>query len=227
MKRLPLRCLVLALVAGLSAPIYSQDKKAEPKSKAIGITLLVLAEDDADDAFFNQFSDRIKKLSAYVWRCTEGNFYLDVVTIKDKTALSHEELFKQKGTFLIKKGLLNRDSIPGMGAIDAMAGMGDADTWWVDCAGKPGIDTLCHEAFHGYFMMMHCGESFCIMKPSSHPNEVLSLCDDTNHKPSSDGFPQKESCWSIIQKKFPGVKRPAKGEALPAIPETKITVKNQ
>lgn len=224
MRTLFVGMMFLALPAWLSPEPMTDTKK---KPQVIGITLTVVIEDDADPAFFTQFSDRMKKLSAYIWRCTEGNFYIDAVTLKDKVSLSRQERHQLKATFLIGKGLLNKDSIPNMGAIDAMAGMGDNDTWWVDCAGKPGIDTLCHEAFHGYFLMLHCGESFCIMKPSSRPNEVLNLCDDTNHKPSRDSFPQKESCWALIQKKFPTVKRLAKGAQSGAVPETKITVKNQ
>ncbi|MBI2901193.1 MAG: hypothetical protein HYY17_13500 [Planctomycetes bacterium] len=171
-----------------------------------GWVLTATYKDDADRAFLDQWGERAKEASAFMWKLTEGQVYVKEITVTDKGG---------KADFTI----VNKDAIKIGGGAYAATG---ADT--ITAPGKILAYTFFHELIHFKYKFPHCENCRrCIMSSDPYANTV---CDDADHKKPPD-----VSCWSTIRKYHKDLAlRPLARDPkveLPPVPETKVIVKDR
>ncbi len=178
-----------------------------------GYSFTIAIEDDADTAFFDEFSWRIKRLNWFIWDLTEGQVYLKNIRVADKTS---------KGRFVIEKGKLHLTLLDGGGAICYNSGR---PNWVVESGGRCYVRIFCHEFFHGIFGLPDerhgCA---CLMQGGLYGIKTtqISMCDVDTH---IDDFVTPTPCWTLIKDRFPKMVHPNPASYGKA-PEVNITVEN-
>ncbi len=185
--------------------------KVDREGRAYSFTIAI--EDDAEAAFFEEFSWRIRRLNWFIWDLTEGQVYLKEITIADKTS---------RGRFVIEKDKLKLTLLDGGGAICYNAGRSD---WVVKSGGRCYVRIFCHEFFHGIFGLPDerhgCA---CLMQGGLYgiKTNQISMCDVETHV---DDYATPTPCWTIIQDRFPKMIHPNPAPYGKA-PEVKIVIEN-
>jgi len=156
----------------------------------------VAIQDDADAAFFEHLSWRFKRMSWFLWELTEGQVFLDEVTLEDQ---------RPDGRFVIEAGKLETTLLQGGGAFCMNAGQED---WKVISAGRVYNRILVHEFLHGIFGLpdeRHGCE--CIMQGGLYGirTDQLALCDVDSHAANTV---TPTACWTLVQKRYPAMKHP-------------------
>lgn len=174
---------------------------------AHGWILTATYKEDADEAFLKSWGDRAKEASQFMWELTEGQMYVEQITITDNGG---------PADFTI----VNKDSTKAKpGAYYAIT---LADT--IEAPGKILPYTFFHELIHlKYKRNDHCDNCrHCIM--SSDPT-ASKLCDDGDHK-----APPGPSCWGEIRehhKKEMALQPLTRKTKTGKVPETKVIVKDR
>lgn len=185
--------------------------KIDKAGGAYSFTIAI--EDDADAAFFDEFSWRIRRLNWFIWDLTEGQVYLNEIRVADKT---------RKGRIIIERGKLNLTLLDGGGAICYNSGRAN---WFINSGGRCYVRIFCHEFFHGIFGLPDerhgCS---CLMQGGLYGIKTtqISICDGDTH---IDDLVTPTPCWTLIQDRFPKMVHPnpvSYGKA----PEVKITIED-
>jgi hypothetical protein len=174
---------------------------------AYGWVLTATYKDDTDVEFLTSWGERTKEASQFMWELTEGQMYVEEITITDNGG---------PADFTI----VNKDSMkakPGEYYAITLA-----DT--IEAPGKILPYTFFHELIHlKYGRNDHCENCrHCIM--SSDPS-ASQLCDDADHK-----APPKQSCWGEIRehhKKEMALVPLTRKAKIGKVPETKVIVKDR
>jgi hypothetical protein len=141
-----------------------------------GWVLTAAYKDDADRAFLESWAGRAKEASKFMWELTEGQMYVEQITVTDKGG---------PADFTI----INKDSMKIRQGVYAEAG---ADT--ITAPGQILAYTFFHELIHfKYSRPDHCDKCrHCIMSSDPTANQI---CDDADHK-----APPAASCWGQMRK---------------------------
>jgi len=167
--------------------------KAEADGRAFSFTIAI--EDEADKAFLEEFSWRLRRLNRFVWHLTEGQVFLKKLTIVDKSS---------SGRIVIGRGKLLLTLMQGGGAFCMNSGR---PNWKVMSGGRCYVRVLCHELFHGIFGLPDERHGcFCIMQGGLYGIRTteLEVCDDKTHRRHPV---TPKSCWSLIKARYPKMTR--------------------
>ncbi len=161
------------------------------RAMGLAFTFTVAIEDDAPPAFYDELRWRLRRMNWFFWRVTEGQMFLEHITLADQTS---------NGRFVIERGKLELTLLSGGGAFCANPGSPD---WAVVSAGRVYTRVLAHEMLHGVFGLPDerhgCA---CIMQGGLYGirSDQLAMCDDATHR-SAPATP--ESCWALAQARYP------------------------
>jgi len=146
------------------------------RNPAQGWVLTATYKDDADKAFLESWGERAKEASKFMWELTEGQMYVEQITVTDKGG---------PADFTI----INKDQMRIRPGVYAEAG-GDTIT----APGQILAYTFFHELIHfKYARPDHCDNCrHCIMSSQPTANQI---CDDADHK-----APPGTSCWGAMRK---------------------------
>ncbi|MBI5361323.1 MAG: hypothetical protein HZA48_12165 [Planctomycetes bacterium] len=161
------------------------------------ISVDIAVQDEADEAFFDQFAKRMENTSKLIWEMTQGQFYIKEIKISDKCS---------DGRIIIKKGAKDWDILAGpnaMGGTGATCYESNTTNWYVYAAGRPPTIILTHELLHGIFKFKDENSCACIMRGTQiEGREINKICDDTGHKETG------KSCWKRLLDRYDGLKYP-------------------
>ncbi|MFH1227618.1 MAG: hypothetical protein V1701_06905 [Planctomycetota bacterium] len=184
------------------------DKIKRTRHPAYGWVLTAAYIGDADKAFLESWGERAKEASSFMWELTEGQMYVEQVTITDKGG---------PADFTI----VNKDSMKAKpGAYYAIT-----LEYTIEAPGQILAYTFFHELIHfKYKRHGHCENcKHCIM--SSDPG-ASKLCDDADHKD-----PPETSCWGFMRqyhnKNIFALQPLARKWKPTKLPETKIIIKDR
>lgn len=198
----------LALFEGKWLPTDQIDKIKRARIPAYGWVLTATYKGDADVAFLESWGERTKEASRFMWELSEGQLYVEEITITDHGGpadftIVNKDLTKAKpGEYY---AITLEDTIEAPGKILAY--------------------TFFHELIHlKYNRREHCDNCrHCIM--SSDPT-ASKLCDDGDHK-----SPLPTSCWGAIRafhkKHLALLPLTRSGAKLGKVPDTKVIVKDR
>jgi len=183
------------------------------KDAGRALSFTVAIQDDASEEFLDEFGWRIRRLNWFIWDITEGQFYLNKITVEDKKASGRMVLLRRK---------LNIPVLRGGGAHCYKAGTAD---WYVTSGGKCYVRILAHEIMHGLFGLPDERHGcYCLMQGGLYGinTKDLELCDDKTHNTHASS---PSSCWGMILKRYPKLNHP-NTKNYGRAPETEIVVKN-
>ena len=156
----------------------------------------VAVEDDAEREFLDDLAWRFRRMSWFLWRLTEGQVFLDQITIVDRSA---------DGQFVIEYGKLDLTLRQGGGAVCLRPG---TRQWQVRSAGRVYTRILTHEFLHGVLGLPDerhgCS---CLMQGGLFGirTDQIALCDSRTHRPSEV---TPTSCWDLILERLPDFVHP-------------------
>lgn len=182
------------------APVTKTPEGYSIKKSADGlweISVDIAVQDEADEAFFDQFAKRMEDTSKLIWEMTQGQFYIKEIKLSDKCS---------DGRIIVKKGAKDWEILAGP---NAMAGTGatcyecNTTNWYVYAAGRPPTIILTHELLHGIFKFKDEETCACIMRGTQvEGREINKICDDSGHKETG------KSCWKRLLDRYEGLKYP-------------------
>jgi len=193
--------------------------KFEELMKQGGYTFTLKAgiEDDVDEKFLNEFGERMKVASAWLWKGTRGQFYIAEVTITDKTS---------QGNIVVPKGHAHtadyscaQSGLGGKGVVASFRIPGETDPY-----------TFLHEFGHAAFglpdeKVPNCCR-ICIMRGPRKDGDWKKdpqFCTEENHERNGP------ACWTLILAQWPKLVGPDNDPCIPIdeIPQTKINIINK
>lgn len=176
-----------------------------------GLEYVVAIADDVDEEFYDGLSIRIRRINRFLWRLTEGQFYLKKITLKDMT---------RRARWRIPKGMADTKLMGAGGAQCVNAGR---ENWYLRAGGRANVRIFVHELFHGIFGLPDERAGCpCLMQGGLYGITLaeIKICDEDSHK-EERRIPG--CCWDKIIERFPKVVHPNK-EDFGRAPDAKIVI---
>ncbi len=169
-----------------------------------GWVLTASIKDNADKEFLEQWAERAKAASKYMWELTEGQMYVKEITVSD-------------GGGAADYTIVNKDAMKIREGVYAETTGGT-----ILAPGKILTYTFFHELLHLKYGQGHCDAcKHCIMSSDPYATQI---CDEADHKSACT------ACWSLMRKKHQKevALRPLtrKWKATP-VPETKVVIRDK